>query len=231
VTTHLIALGGGGFSMEPDNPALDRYILSQARRPQPRVCFLPTATDNVDSYLLKFYLAFSQHDCQPAHLSLFSLPTADLEGYLLDQDVIYVGGGNTRSLLALWREWGLDVILRRAHAAGVVLAGVSAGANCWFEQCLTDSLPGALRVLPGLGLLPGSFTPHYDGEAARRPALYRLLQAGTILPGYAADDSAGLHFVDGELLRAIRSRPAANVYRVACQLGMVVEEALPIVSA
>ena len=130
--SHIIAMGGGGFSMEPDNPALDQYVLSVARAARPRVCFLPTATDNIDSYLLKFYKAFGQFECVPAHLSLFNLPTADLEGFVLGQDLIYVGGGNTRSLLALWREWGLDAIFRKASAAGVVLAGISAGANCWF---------------------------------------------------------------------------------------------------
>ncbi len=230
---HVIALGGGGFSMEPDNPALDRYTLSvaQARRPRPAVCFLPTATDNVDGYLLSFYQAFSRLDCRPSHLSLFHLPTADLESYVLDQDVIYVGGGNTRSLLALWREWELDRIFRQAYAAGVVLAGVSAGANCWFQQCTTDSVPGALRVLPCLGLLPGSFTPHYDGEPARRSTLHRLLLAGEILPGFAADDGAALHFVDGQLYRAVRSRPAAQAYRVSCLEGTVIEEQLMMMEA
>src|SRR5258706_6933554 len=170
---NIVALGGGGFSMEPDNPALDRYVLSvaQARAARPRVCFLPTATDNIDSYLLKFYKAFGKFDCLPTHLSLFNLPSADLEGFVLAQDLIYVGGGNTRSLLALWREWGLDEIFKQAYAAGVVLAGISAGANCWFEQSTTDSVPGELAVLACLGLLPGSFSPHYDGEALRRPSL------------------------------------------------------------
>jgi len=228
----IIAMGGG-FSMQPDDPSLDRYILQQARRPRPRVCFVPSATDNADSYLLKFYQAFSQLDCLPSHLSLFSLPAADLERYVLDKDVIYVGGGNTRSLLALWREWGLDAIFRRAHQAGVVLAGISAGANCWFEQCTTDSVPGELRMLPGLGLLPGSFTPHYDGEPARRPALHHLLQTGGILPGFAADDGAAIHFVEGQVLRAVRSAstPAAKARRVRQTDGEVVEEELQMVEA
>lgn len=231
--THLIALGGGGFAMEPDNPALDRYVLTvaQSRRAYPRVCFVPTATDNLDSALLAFYRAFAQFDCVPTHLSLFNLPTADLRGFVLAQDLLYVGGGNTRSLLALWREWGLDAIFREAWAAGVVLAGMSAGANCWFEQCTTDSVPGDLRVLHCLGLLPGSFTPHYDGEAQRRPSLHRYLSAGLIRPGYAADDGAALHFVDGQLARAVRSRPAAQAYRVSLRGAEVVEEPLAMTAA
>ena len=145
---------------------------------------------------------------------------------MLEQDVMYVGGGNTRSLLALWREWGLDGIFRRASAAGVVLAGLSAGANCWFEQCTTDSVPGELTVLNGLGLLAGSFSPHYDGEPLRRPSLHRLLAAGRILPGFAADNSAATHFVGGQVWRAVRSRAGAAAYRVWLKGGAVVEEAL-----
>ena len=99
----IIAMGGGGFSMEPDNLALDRYILEQTGKSRPVVCFLPTASGDADGYIVKFYSAFTKLDCQPSHLSLFRPPTADLEPFIFENDVIYVGGGNTRSMLALWR--------------------------------------------------------------------------------------------------------------------------------
>ena len=165
----IIAMGGGGFSMEPDNLALDRYVLQQAQKPVPSVCFLPTASADSESYCMRFLTAFSTFECHPSYMSLFKLPTRDVEGFLLSKEVIYVGGGNTKSMLALWREWGLDVILRKAWEQGVVLAGLSAGAICWFEQGVTDSIPGDLTALPCLGLLAGSCCPHYDGEAERRP--------------------------------------------------------------
>lgn len=223
----IFAMGGGGFSMEPDNLSLDQYILDQTHKARPSVCFVPTASGDSDGYILNFYKAFSKLECQPSFLSLFKPPTADLESFVMEKDVIYVGGGNTRSMLVLWREWGLDEIFRKASAAGVILAGISAGANCWFEQCTTDSVPGTLTMLPCLGLLPGSFSPHYDGEAQRRPTLHRLIQEKTILPGLAADNSAAVHFVDGQITSAVRSRPNAQVYRVALSEGQVVEEALP----
>jgi peptidase E len=222
----IIAMGGGGFSMEPDNSTLDQYILEQANQPRPKVCFLPTASGDADSYILNFYKAFSRLECQPSYLSLFRLPSADLEGFVLEKDIIYVGGGNTRSMLALWREWGLDLILRKAYENGVILAGISAGANCWFEQCTTDSVPGELRVLAGLGFLAGSFSPHYDGEAERRPSLHRFLKAGQILPGFAAENSAAIHFVDEQPLRAICSKSTARAYRVGYSREQVNEEAL-----
>lgn len=224
----IIAMGGGGFSMEPDNLALDQYILDQANQPRPKVCFVPTASGDAERYVLNFYKAFSQLECQPSYLSLFELPSADLESFVLDKNVIYVGGGNTRSLMILWREWGLDRIFHKAYEAGVVLAGISAGANCWFEQCTTDSIPGKLTVLACLGFLAGSFSPHYDGEVERRPTLHRLLKAGEILPGYAADNSAAIHFIDEKPVRAIRSIPTAQAYHVHIADEQVIEETLAI---
>ena len=153
----IIAMGGGGFSMEPENLALDRYVLQQTHKADPRVCFLPTASGDSDSYILNFYKSFSTLPCQTNYLSLFRPPTADLEGFIMEQDVIYVGGGSTRSLMALWREFGLDTFLHKAYQAGTVLAGISAGANCWFEDCSTDSLPGEFQVLACLGFSRGVF--------------------------------------------------------------------------
>jgi dipeptidase E len=207
-------MGGGGFSMEPDNPLLDRYVLAQSGRQKPRVCFLPTASGDAADYIVRFYQAFIRHDCRPSHLSLLRPTVANPCGHLLEQDVIYVGGGNTKNMLALWREWGVDVALRQAWEAGVVITGVSAGAICWFEQCISDSIPGSLTVLNCLGLLPGSCCPHYDAEPERRPTFQRLVAAGEMADGYAADDGAALVFVGTRLERIVTSRPQARAYRV-----------------
>jgi peptidase E len=211
---HIVAMGGGGFSMEPDNPLLDRFALSLARHDQPRVCFVPTASGDADSYIGSFYAHFRKLSCRPTHLSLFRLPTADLRAFVGEQDLIYVGGGNTRSMLALWREWELDHILRQAWEAGVVLAGLSAGSICWFERGVTDSIPGDLTVLRCLGFLSGSNCPHYDGEPARRPSYRAMVAAGAIDAGYACDDGVALHYVGTELAQIVSSRPHALAYRV-----------------
>ncbi len=147
----IIALGGGGFSMEPENLSLDRYILEQAGVERPKVCFIGTASGDADGYLANFYTAFSSLDARPSYLPLFKR-TPDIRGRLLNQDVIYVGGGNTVSMLAVWREWGLPEVLEEAWHSGIILAGVSAGAMCWFEHGLTDSFEGKLKGdgLPGI---------------------------------------------------------------------------------
>lgn len=210
----IIAMGGGGFSMEPDNLALDQYVVAQTQADRPKVCFLGQASGDSADYTLKFYKAFTELNCRPAHLSLFTPHTADIEDFLMSQDAIYVGGGNTKSMLALWREWKLDMILRKAADHGTVLAGLSAGAICWFEAGTTDSIPGKLTALACLGYLKGSCSPHYDGEVQRRPMFQRMVASGEIMPGVAFDDGAAGHYIDGTLSRVVSSRPKAKGYRV-----------------
>jgi dipeptidase E len=213
--------------MEPENLMLDRYVLAQAHTPEPAVTFVPTASGDADSYIVRFYTAFAGLPCRPSHLPLFRRPPA-FRAYLLAQDVIYVGGGNTKSMLAVWREWGLPELLRESWAAGIILAGISAGAMCWFEQGVTDSFAGALRPLPCLGFLPGSCCPHYDGEAARRPTYHQLLHTGAISSGFAIDDGAAIHFVDTDVHRVVASRQGATAYRVQMRNGAVQEEPLQV---
>jgi dipeptidase E len=210
----IIAMGGGGFSMEPDNFALDRYVVEQSKVERPKICFLPQASGEAKDYVLNFYKAFTSLNCIPSWLSLFQPHTADIEDYLMEQDIIYVGGGNTKSMLALWREWNLDTILRNAGENGTVLAGISAGMNCWFEYSNTDSIPGRWTSIPGLGFLSGSCSPHYDGEVQRRPSFQRMIASGEIPSGIAFDDGAAGHYVDGQLKIVVSSRPNAKGYRI-----------------
>lgn len=226
-------MGGGGFSMEPDNPLLDDFVLSLSPRQPARVCFIPSASADAAPYIAKFYRALSAR-CVATDLTLFGSPalprhpamTRDLPAFIAEQDIFYVGGGNTLNLLALWRAHGLDRALADAWRAGAVLSGVSAGMICWFQASLTDSFGGVAPLDDGLGLLEGSACPHYDGEAERRPAYQRHIAAG-LLGGYAADDGAALHFVGRDLVEAVSSRESASAYRVELRDGQVVEERLP----
>ena len=225
VPRHIVAMGGGGFSMEPRNPALDDFVLRLTGKRRPRVCFVPTPSGDSENYIAKFEHAFRQR-AVTSHLALFNRNVVDLRRFLLAQDVIYVGGGNTANALAVWRRHGVDVILCEAWRKGVVLAGLSAGMICWFECSVTDSFGPLAPLNDGLGLLPGSACPHYDGEAKRRPAYHRFVRNG--LPaGYAADDYAALHFVGRHLAEVVASRPNAHAYHVQLVSGKVVETALP----
>jgi dipeptidase E len=227
---HVVALGGGGFSMEPENPLLDDFVLSLARTSRPRVLFVPTASGDNPPYIVRFYRTFAQKPCVAADLTFFGGSALDrrpkrsdeLRSFVLDHDVVYVGGGNVANLLVLWRTHGLDAIFREAWSEGIVLAGVSAGMNCWFDACITDSF-GDLRPLDdGLGLIRGSACPHYDGEPGRRPA-YHAAIAGGLAGGFAADDGAALHFEGDDLAEAVSSRPGASGYSVALRDGTIEE--------
>lgn len=223
----IIAIGGGTFAAEPRNLALDRYVVEQARAPHPAVAFLGTATGDSDLYTVRFYSAFLDLGCRPSHLPLFRR-TPELRSYLLAQDVIYVGGGNTKSMLAVWRDWGIPDLLREAWEGGTVLAGVSAGAICWFEWGITDSWAERLAPLPCLGWLAGSCCPHYDGEPERRPSYERILAAGEAPGGIALDDGAAAHYLGGDLHRVVVSREEAGAYEVRPEDGAVRETPLPV---
>ncbi|GAB6926936.1 Type 1 glutamine amidotransferase-like domain-containing protein [Paenibacillus sp. JCM 10914] len=223
----IIAMGGGGFSMEPDNLLLDRYVLAQVPTEMPKVCFIPTASGDADNYIERFYHSFRTLPCRPSHLSLFNPNFHELASYVLEHDIIYVGGGNTRNMLVLWREWGLDAILKEAYARGVILTGLSAGSNCWFAEGITDPINAPLYTLRGLGLLEGSHCPHYDGDSERRPSYQRLIQSGEAQSGYAADDGAALHFIDERLERVVSSRETARAYYVKQEGNMVNEQEMP----
>ncbi|SMO46105.1 peptidase E [Melghirimyces algeriensis] len=220
----IIAMGGGGFSMEPENLLLDQYILKQSGKPKPKVCFVPTASGDSVSYIRRFYRAMKSLDGEPSRLTLFPPTTADLEDYVMEKDILYIGGGNTRNLIVLWREWGLDQIIRKAWENGMILAGISAGAICWFERAVTDSIPGQISAIDGLGFLPGSCCPHFDGETDRRPGFHQLLLDGVIGDGFAIDDGAALHFNGTQLKRVVSSRPYAKAYALR-RKGNQVEEA------
>jgi peptidase E len=205
-------MGGGGFFADPRSP-LDDLLLALAPAERPRVCFVPTPSGDSDRGIAAFFEAFSKRDCELSCLHLFGTPD-DPVRHLSTQDVIYVCGGNTANALAIWRVHGIDVALREAWERGAVLGGPSAGANCWFECSVTDSFGRDLTALhDGLGLLPGSFCPHYDGEELRRPT-YRALVDDGFSAGYAADDDAALHFVGTELREVVSARAGATCYRV-----------------
>ncbi|MFH9892942.1 Type 1 glutamine amidotransferase-like domain-containing protein [Streptomyces luteogriseus] len=223
-----VALLGGGFSTDEDG-LLDDWLLSHARSSHPAVCFVPTASGDAPAYVDRFRSAFESRDCEPSVLPLFRRRLDDeaLRTFLLNQDVVYVGGGNTANLLAVWRAHGVDQVLREAYDRGTLLCGISAGANCWAQGSHTDSFGPLTFLRDGLGLLPGSVCPHYDSEPGRRASYRDAVATGMLPPGWAVEDGVGALFVDGRLEEAVSRRPAAHLYRVqADEAHGAVERAL-----
>ncbi len=214
MSRQIVAMGGAVLVPDSGNRRLERYILAASGKRHPRVLFVPTASGDESGYVARFYESYAALDCTPSHLPFFRRTPPALGEFVLAHDVVHVGGGNTRSMLAVWRDWGFDDILRDALGSGVLLCGSSAGSICWFEEGVTDSVAGNLERMPGLGFLGGSNCPHYDGEKERRPAYQCMVAAGEIGPGIAADDGVGLHYVDDRLHAIVTSRPPARAYRV-----------------
>jgi dipeptidase E len=220
----IVAFGGGGFSMESGNPLLDDFALGLTGKARPRVCFLPSASGDADHYIVRFYREFAGARAEASHISLFRRQRSpvDLREHLLAQDLIYVGGGSVISLIGVWRAHGVDLILRQAWERGIVLCGLSAGALCWFTDALSAYNGPPTRV-EGIGLLPWSFTPHWDSEPARREEFERQLRAG-MRPGFAAEDGAALHFAGLRLAGVIGSRPGVAAHMLGLgDSGPVVE--------
>jgi dipeptidase E len=219
----IFAMGGGGFTMEPNNPLLDDYVLSLTRRTEPRILFLPTASGDTTAQINAFKARFAHRTCVAEHVSLFRMreTTRSLEEIVFAQDIVYVGGGSMRNLLAIWQAHGLDTLLLDAWKSGIVLAGLSAGAMCWFEAGVTRS-SGPPEALAGLGLLAGSLTVHADGEPERLPVWLAGVRGGELPGGWALDDGVGLLFRGKRLDRAVSSRPGAGAQRVDAIAGELV---------
>jgi dipeptidase E len=208
----IIAMGGGGFSSETGNLLLDQYFIRAIGIKNPKVCFIPTASGDSDAYARQFFESYLEIGARPSLFAFYHPPTKDLEDFILDKDAVYVGGGNTKNMLAIWRDWGMDKVLQKAYDAEKLLGGLSAGSICWFDQGLTDSIPGDLTALECLGFLKGSFSPHYSGEEKRKPFYRKLIKNGSIPGGLAADDGVAMHYIDGILHKTVASMENAYGY-------------------
>jgi dipeptidase E len=223
----IVALGGGGFWLG-ESPLLDDFLLGLAGVARPKVCFLGTASGDSEAYVRRFYAEYGQRACDPSHFPVFSSPPAPAREHLLVQDIVYVGGGSTANMLALWRLHGLDEILREAWLGGTILAGPSAGAICWFDDGVTASLGSELGPLgDGLGLVPGTFCPHYGDDEPRTDA-YRELVAGGFPAGVGASNGVAVHVVGSEVAEVVSAVPTGTAFRVEARRGRAVDTPLPV---
>jgi dipeptidase E len=220
---HIIAIGGGGFGRNPNHRKIEKYILELTGKEKPNVVFFPTASAENQDYIIKFYKCFTKMNCEPSHVTFFQR-TPRLDSIINKADVIYVGGGNTKSMLAVWQEWKLDKLLLKAYNNGKILCGVSAGAICWFEQGITDSWASNLNVMDCLGFLPEMACPHYQEEKDRRPDVHKMLKQGKCGSGWAIDGGAAIHFKNGKYYKSIQFYADSYVHYVSIKNGVVQED-------
>jgi len=220
---HIIAIGGGGFGRNPNHRKIEKYILKLTRKEEPNIVFIPTASAENQAYIIQFYKCFTKMSCEPSHVTFFQR-TPKLDSIINKADVIYVGGGNTKSMLAVWQEWKLDKLLLKAYNNGKILSGVSAGAICWFEQGITDSWASNINVMDCLGFLPEMACPHYQEEKDRRPDVHKMLKQGKCGPGWAIDGGAAVHFKNGKYYKSIQFYSDSYVHYVSIKNGVVNED-------
>jgi peptidase E len=210
----LLIMGAGGYTLEPASNLIDQYFIEKIGKTSPKICLLPTACAEQQGTIDKFGDYFQGYGAITSHVSLFAVEIEDIESHLIQQDGIYITGGNTRSMLALWKEWEVTQALKKAYEAGVVICGISAGAMCFFEEGLSDSLPSQYMRLDCLGYLSGSFCPHFDQGGERAMVFRKLIRDNKMKPGIALEDGIALYFENGILSEIIRSRNGAQAYRI-----------------
>ena len=224
MATRKILIAGGGFGT-----AFIRYMAQLTGKRRPKLLYLPTASADSPSGTIAWFNSCAPLEVEPSVQNSFIASTQQARSWeevLLSVDGIVCSGGNTLNQQAIWKAQGIDVVLRKAWDAGIVLGGASAGSLCWFEEGTTDSRPKELSKVECLGFLKGSHSPHYDAEPGRRPLYQRLIGSGQMKPGYACDNDAGIYFEDNEVKRVVHTRAAAKVYYVSVVGGKVTERVM-----
>jgi dipeptidase E len=209
----MILSGGGGFSDQPNAQLVVQRVLRLCTKDRPKVCFLGTASGDSVSAIDNFYASLKPFDCRTSHLSLFKPIVTNLEKFLLQNHILFVGGGNTRNLLILWREWGIWEIMEKALDKGILIVGTSAGSVCWFESTMSDAFGPRFKKLDCQGILPGSFCPHGQQED-RKKVYLDAIQKNEIPPGYLVEDNVALKFTNKELEEVWRFEEGAEAYWV-----------------
>ncbi len=222
----IIAIGGGGFGREIKDLKIEKYIVDQCQKENPSICFVPTATGDDAGYIENFYKAFDSLNCKTSNIDFFKR-TINLQEHICNQDIIFVGGGNTKSMLAVWREWGLDKLLLKAYSNGTIMSGVSAGAICWFERGITDSWKEHQALLPCLGFINGICCPHYDEEPERIPYVSKVLKSNEIEDCIAIEGFCALHVINDIPKYIVSFGNDSNIYQVSYKNNEIIHDSIP----
>ncbi len=218
-----MAIGGGGFGRNDSSYLIEKYILNLTGKTCPKICFLPTATGDNDAYIVRFYSIFTRLNCTPSHIDFFKR-TPCISEHINGQDAVFVGGGNTKSMIAIWNDWGMSDLLKEIYNRGVIMSGVSAGAICWFTSGITDSWDNELRILPCLDFISGTCCPHYDEEPSRIPYVKKILLEQKITNCISIEGGSAMHFIDGKPFKNISFKHNKNTYNVFVGNNDIVEK-------
>ena len=223
-TTRKLFIFGGGR-----DKAISNYIIRLTKKENPKICFVPTATGDSPASILAWYASCEDMAMRPYVMRTFIDSYSSKESFeeiIMKMDAILVGGGNTLNMIAIWKSQGIDLALRKAYDAGILMTGASAGSLCWFESGTTDSRPKQLTKVECLGWIKGSHCPHYNVEEFRRPVYHELIKKGELAPGYACDNQSGIYFENEKVVSCISSNEKSKSYRVDLVDGKIAEQEL-----
>jgi dipeptidase E len=226
---------GGGLIRTRGTAAIDREIIRLSRKKNPNFLFIPTASSDSErycGYVQEYFGKFLKCKIDVLLLVKERPSNEQIRKKIRAADIIYVGGGNTLFMMRLWRRLGVDKLLKSAYHSGTVLAGISAGAICWFDSGHSDSMsfydPQNWRYINvrGLGLVQGIHCPHYDSTTQGIPRRKRfremIRKIGGV--GIAIENNCAIEFIDGRFYRVISSKSHAKAYRLYKTGGEVVAE-------
>ncbi len=219
----LFIYGGGS------DKAILNHIIRLTKKENPRVCFVPTATGDSPTSIINWHSLCEGLPMRPYVMRVFidSYTTKEsFEETLMKMDVVFVGGGNTLNMIAIWKSQGIDLALRKAYDSGILMTGASAGSLCWFESGTTDSRPKELSKVECLGWIKASHCPHYNVEEFRRPVYHDLISRKELSPGYACDNKSGIYFENEKVINCVSSNSKSKSYYVDLQDGKIVEREL-----
>ncbi len=215
---------GGNF-----NRPFMEYIIKLTKKPNPRICYLATASGDNPVNILSWYKECEGLSMQPFAQKVFINSvneTHTFEETLLSMDAIVVGGGNTLNMMAIWRAQGIDTVLKKAYDRGIILSGGSAGSVCWFLDGISDSRPKNLSIVQGLGFIPYSHCAHYHSQVLRKPLYQEDILSGKMQAGYAVDDSAAVLFVNEKFDRSVSVGKNNNAWFISVVEGKLNEKLL-----
>tara|TARA_B100000965_G_scaffold400316_1_gene421999 strand:- start:92 stop:784 length:693 start_codon:yes stop_codon:yes gene_type:complete len=205
----IIAIGGGGFTHQADE-SLDQFVVDQSKKTNNKIGFLATASNDDKKKISLFYKRFENTESELSHFNL----TSDVNGFsewILNKDIVYIGGGNTKFMLEIWKNNMLENIFKKAYESGIILSGVSAGAVCWFEWILSDSVSPGFKPLKGINLISGSCTPH-SSNIERINQFQQDIKNGKLPHGIAIDDGVAVVFIDGKPTEVYSARNNHEAY-------------------
>ena len=205
----IIAIGGGGFTHQADE-SLDQFVVDQSKKINNKIGFLATASNDDKKKISLFYNRFENTESELSHFNL----TSDVNGFsewILNKDIVYIGGGNTKFMLEIWKNNMLENIFKKAYESGIILSGVSAGAVCWFEWILSDSVSPGFKPLKGINLISGSCTPH-SSNIERINQFQQDIKNGKLPHGIAIDDGVAVVFIDGKPTEVYSARNNHEAY-------------------